>query len=120
MTAQLLNTRKFRNHILRFLSQSAQIWTLLGQINKMFQILFTEYNFCHNFALNYRFFFFFFLNDDLQINNVKKWQVFKKINNIIKIKVIVYKKTPNTILKRIILWPRVKSMNINKLEKLLM
>lgn len=92
MTAQLLNTRKFRNHILRFLSQSAQIWTLLGEINKMFQILFTEYHFCHNFALNYRF-FFFFLSDDLQINNVKKWQVFlKKINNIIKIKVIVYKK----------------------------
>lgn len=58
MTAQLLNTRKFRNHILRFLSQSAQIWTLLGQINKMFQILFTEYHFCHNFALNYRFFIF--------------------------------------------------------------
>lgn len=63
MTAQLLNTRKFRNHILRFLSQSAQIWTLLGQINKMFQHLFTEYNFCHNFALNYRFLIFF--NDDL-------------------------------------------------------
>lgn len=44
----------------------------------------------------------------------------KKINNIIKIKVIVYKKKNNTILKRIILWPRVKSMNINKSEKLLM